>query len=51
MKVLWSKVDNPYRWETEGGALWVGHTVIAVWIVKFLAWLERVRLAVRRNER
>jgi hypothetical protein len=54
MKVLWSKVDDPHEWRSEGGSVWVGHTVIAVWIVKGLARLERLRIrlraALRRGE-
>jgi hypothetical protein len=42
MKMIWSKVENPHRWETHGGSVWVGHTVFAVWIVRALAWVERV---------
>lgn len=43
MKVLWSKVDDPYEWRPESGSIWVGHTVFAVWIVKGLERLERAR--------
>lgn len=43
MKVSFSKPSDPYEWKTEGGAIWVGHTVIAVWIVKGLERLERLR--------
>lgn len=48
MKIQWSEPCDPYEWKTDAGAIWVGHTRIAVWIVKGLERLERVRLWLRR---
>jgi hypothetical protein len=48
MTFQFSQKLDPTSWDTTGGCIWVGHQAIARAIVRFLGWLERVRLAVRR---
>lgn len=38
---------NPHRWETDGGSIWVGHTVFAVWIVPSLVSASIRKLALK----